>query len=305
MDGSPGRPVYPAGGVSPEKRSDVNERMRAFRDEREGIPVYPRTPNREAVNSKTPLPEAWLEELFRRFAQSINGLSKLIEDKSHTVDEFRVQSLNGESTTQVTLLPDYDQYDEIITSIIVTGPTITQQASRSIEGNVTSPGAGATVTSLISLPAGTYQIGWTVSLSGTLSASDTNNFQLNAGSQTLVSANPGAAGSYPQPPVEVVLPVATTISVTAIAAGTVGAVYAAQLVATPVGPPTATGTAFALKIGKRAWNLELPPTGILVIAPVHFSVDRSADRFLTTAVPGDWSVELTGYADIRYGEAVR
>lgn len=159
--------------------------MKAYRDESAGISPYPHLPERGAVNDKKPLPEPWLEEMMKRFAMSISDLSSLIENRSHTVDEYRVQSLNGETTTQITLLPDYDMFDEIIESIIVTGPTT-------------------------------------------------------------------------------------------------------------------GGIAFTLQLGKRAWNLQLPSSGILVISPVRVNLSRDANRFLTTSTAGDWSVELMGYADIRY-----
>ncbi len=60
--------------------------------------------------------------------------------------------------------------------------------------------------------------------------------------------------------------------------------------------PATIGPAFLLKLGKRAWNLALPTSGILVISPVSIELSRSDDRFITPAAAGDWALELTGYA---------
>ncbi len=64
--------------------------------------------------------------------------------------------------------------------------------------------------------------------------------------------------------------------------------------------PATVGPAFTLKLGRRVWSLLLPPTGILVIGPLHINLDRNSDRYITSAVAGDWSLELMGYADVRY-----
>jgi len=97
-------------------------------------------------------------------------------------------------------------------------------------GSVTSPGANATITSLTGLAAGTYQVTWQVELSGTLAAADANNFALkHNGVIVLQSENLAVAGVYPQVTAEIVVAAGDSISITSIAAGTVGAVYTAQL----------------------------------------------------------------------------
>jgi hypothetical protein len=62
------------------------------------------------------------------------------------------------------------------------------------------------------------------------------------------------------------------------------------------GPPT---VACPVKLGERVWNLTIPATGILVIAPIGITLDYEDDRFLTSATAGQWGLELTGYADVR------
>lgn len=110
---------------------------------------------------------------------------------------------------------------------IVSGAAQTQEAA----GQVTSPAAGATIVQVTGLPAGDYQVSWNVELSGTLAAADANNFQLlNGVTVILASDNLAVAGVYPQPGVVITVPASGTVSIQAIALGTVGAVYRAQLV---------------------------------------------------------------------------
>jgi hypothetical protein len=56
----------------------------------------------------------------------------------------------------------------------------------------------------------------------------------------------------------------------------------------------------SLQLGDRFWALTIPATGILVIAPVSFLLNRNDYRQLTSATPGDYSLELMGWADERY-----
>lgn len=110
---------------------------------------------------------------------------------------------------------------------IVSGAAATSESAN----QVTSPAAGATVVQLTGLAAGDYQVTWTVELSGTLGAPEANNFQLmNGVTAVLASDNQAVAGIYPQPGVVITVPANGTVSVQAIALGTVGAVYRAQLV---------------------------------------------------------------------------
>lgn len=121
---------------------------------------------------------------------------------------------------------------------VVGTPTLTAS------GSVTSPGAGATIASISSVallaaaPAGTlWIVQWTVGLDGTLAAADRNNFQLTSplGTQIERSVNPIVAGTYPQPTVDMITGNGGTagINVQAIGGGTVGAVYSADITATP------------------------------------------------------------------------
>jgi hypothetical protein len=157
-------------------------------------------------------------------------------------------------------------------AVIQVNTTVT---GRSSSGSVTSPGAGATIASLILVLPGAYQIKWTVQLTGTVGAADQDNFQLNAGSLTFPSLNAGAVGVYPQTDADVVLSASvTTVTITAIAAGTVGAVYTAQITLIPITP--APGFCF---IGSRPQVQN--KTGGRLRAGNQFTVEDVQDYYVT------------------------
>lgn len=64
--------------------------------------------------------------------------------------------------------------------------------------------------------------------------------------------------------------------------------------------PTTGNVPFTLQLGKRQWSLQLPASGILVLAPLKMSLGRDDQRVLTSATAGPWALELMGYSDIRY-----
>lgn len=112
----------------------------------------------------------------------------------------------------------------------------------SSEGQVVSPGAGATIVTLTGLGAGLYQINWIVQLIGAAAAADQNNFKLvSSGGLSVVSLNAGAAGQYLQDVVQASVALGGSVSVQAVAAGTVGVTYAAQLSLQAVGAITSAG----------------------------------------------------------------
>lgn len=114
-------------------------------------------------------------------------------------------------------------------------------ASHQAEGSQTSPAAGTTIVSLV-LPSGGWSLAWLVQVSGTVGAPEIDNFQLvSAGTVLDTSINGNAVGQpYQQQPSQVQIPIGgATVLVRNSALATVGAVYAAQLVATPANLPAA------------------------------------------------------------------
>lgn len=103
------------------------------------------------------------------------------------------------------------------------------------QGFVVAPGAGAAIATSPSQVGGTYTLNWTVELIGAAAAGDQNNFGLYVNAVLVAtSVNLPAAGEYPQPPVQVVIPNGTTYQVKAIGAGTAGVTYGASVSAVPV-----------------------------------------------------------------------
>lgn len=121
---------------------------------------------------------------------------------------------------------------------------------------VTSPGATVNVL-FTQVPAGTYLVQWTVTLAGTVSASDVNNFALYAnGSFVTSSVNPGAVGSYPQTPQLVTLNGGPgDLKVLTNGAGTVGSQYSATFPQNLGIPGTATALVGPQGLG-QSWALD-------------------------------------------------
>jgi hypothetical protein len=63
------------------------------------------------------------------------------------------------------------------------------------------------------------------------------------------------------------------------------------------GPPT---TAFTLQLGDRFLNLTTDASGKVTIAPVSMLLGDNDRRILTSATAGNWTLELMGWADVRY-----
>jgi hypothetical protein len=105
-------------------------------------------------------------------------------------------------------------------------------------GAAVAPIANQSLFSIVAVPAGLYTASWTVTLVGPAAAADQNNFALFVGGlQVAVSDNPGAAGQYPQPPIQIVVPAGgAIISVRSVGAGTATVTYDATL-ALGGGPP--------------------------------------------------------------------
>lgn len=137
-------------------------------------------------------------------------------------------------------------------------------------GSVTSPAAGATIAQTAFLAEGWYDVTATVFLTGTVAAADANNMQYQNGTAT------------PTLPVVPADNVPTTVTVrsffttnqrakiVAVAAGTVGSVYNASIVATPV-------TAYAASAGMSAdvflgQNLLTPDVSSQILNNEQFTV---------------------------------
>jgi hypothetical protein len=149
-------------------------------------------------------------------------------------------------------------------------------ASHQAEGSQTSPAAGTTIVSL-ALPSGGWTINWLVQVTGTVGAPEVDNFALvSAGTQLDVSINGNVVGQpYQQQPAQVQIPVGgATVLVRNVNLATVGAVYAAQLTASPANVPAAqvqlpdflmhTGWQWGIQLGGPQAGDQI--SGILLLA---------------------------------------
>lgn len=259
---------------------------------------YPHAMPQTVPNAPVSFDPQYTERLVNQIKKSMESLSTYFVDQSNRVDSYRPQSLTGESLTTEPLQPAYE-CDEIITSVIVTGPTSTgpgEVNTISANGAITAPIAGASISGPITLAAGVvYSVTATVYVDGTVvTTTDDDNMKFG-GTSGPANHLAYAAGLPPQSYTWQVTGNGGIISIINNNAGSAAAVYHAMITATPV--VSELGTSFSLQLGRRAWNLLLPPTGILVIAPIQIALGRSDTRQLSASVAGDWSFELMGYAD--------
>ena len=133
--------------------------------------------------------------------------------------------------------------------------SVTLNGILSATASLTSPPAPfSTVLNAGVLPAGTYTVTWTVSLSGTIAAAEANNFILNLGPSIFIanSVNPAAAGSYPQAPVTITSPGGLALLILSGANNaTSGAVYGATAGTTGNG-----SVGFDADSGNHKWVIE-------------------------------------------------
>ena len=141
-------------------------------------------------------------------------------------------------------------YSHLVTSVPLNGGQVQGRVSGSsasyTNGSFTSPGTFTLLGTLTFPTAGQYLVTWTVILSGTLSATDANNFQVfaNDGNTLLeTSVNPGTAGSYVQAAfLTTVTAPGNQVFLGNPVGGTSGSVYSSVMAATSViGNPVSSG----------------------------------------------------------------
>lgn len=244
-----------------------------------------------------PPPIGALTEAATRMADAAEIITRRQQGESLRVDEYLPQTAVPTSITSLILPPQFERYSEVIKRIIVTGPTATTLGPSTKEGQVTNPGAGATIATLGVLPAGQYTAYWNVGLEGTVTAADADNMKVVLGAANLAhAAFPGVVGEYPQAQFQFTADGVNSVTVVAVAAASgATAIYDAFISVVP----TNVAIPFTLQLGNRFWSLSLPPTGVLEFS-ADILLERNDLRRLTSATAGPWSLELTGEADVRY-----
>ena len=211
-------------------------------------------------------PPDYLREVLRDFKLSLERMASWFESATREIDEYDVQQLPAESELTLTLVPTYEVYDELIQSVIVTGPAPASVANP-VPAQPAVPASTVAVQNVNSYPVNV------VISAGTITAVIVNGITVGT-----------AAGTY-------IVPSAGAISITYSVAPTWVWSYA--------GPALTTPQTFVLQLGKRAWNLTLPASQILVLGPMGVTLARNDVRQIIATNPGEWFLELCGNAIVR------
>lgn len=237
----------------------------------------------------------------------LHAIRGALEVDNFLIDEWKYEP----NATLAQPLPEFDG-PIILTSIVAVYPPtselvsinlgrpdriipIINQESTTVQasGSVTSPTASQIIASISAAnlaavaPPGTWwEVNWTVELGGTVGAGDSNNMELVCPITTVRENGifPGVVGVYPQTGTSFPVLSGNNISVLAIAAGTVGAIYSAQISATPLNAANNTGLFLAdslqMKIGQRdgARNLQISPAGACYVNFFGYADRRTVDR---------------------------
>jgi hypothetical protein len=168
-----------------------------------------------------------------------------------------------------------------------------------VQGSVTSPGANANIVQITvaGLAPGTYTVQWVVELDGTLAAIDGNNFKITGPGLGggFISANDPVAGRYVQPSFTLVVPTgnATALSIRAIAAGTVGAIYTGQISITPIAGGLTAGAVVVVN-SRQEPLMQTVPIGFQVpVAPFQLEWENQKPCYAVLSPAGGGPVNVS------------
>jgi len=179
----------------------------------------------------------------------------------------------------------------------VIAPAVAATLGNTVGTTPASPPPETTVFSM-SLAAGTYTVNWGVQLSGTVSATDANNFELfNDASQIALSVNGDTAGSYPQSPVSVTIKSGGgTLAIKSIRAGTAEAVYEGYLTVSGMAATSYTDFGLVFNVSSPSTPPSQLPVTVTVFpkgSPVPQTVSGLATQ-LQQAVNAVLAVQMPG-----------
>lgn len=168
-------------------------------------------------------------------------------------------------------------------------------------GSVTSPGAGAFITSVAIESSGFYTVRWSVSLAGTIAAgADSNNMQLNDGIGQFYSAlMPAISNAYPQQAVQMWLVAGNQVIVSAQGAGTAASVYGATISATKA-DGAAPHAPLPDMVLKSSWQLKLAGVNLQAadqLSAITIVTERYPSNWADGALGGDEERQIRGYLE--------
>jgi hypothetical protein len=234
-------------------------------------------------------PEGYIQGAFSRIASGLKGLALRLDDFRYPVDEYETNTVS-ESNNGVEVQPTYEFMTERIESVIVTGPSgITDAVDTAITAGVGAYTAtiplGANLSGFYAETTPGTATSTTVTVTGALGGTLTFEFTQTAsgpGSQLYQPFNPPLTPASPSVPIVVTFNGSASTN-----AGNLSAYYTQ--------PAT-----FTLQLGDRQWSLTMPASGVLVIAPLSLMLSRADRRLVSSASPGNWTLELMGWGDERY-----
>lgn len=231
-------------------------------------------------------------KVLKMIAGNLEAIQHNIEGGQIDIDQYLSEPSSGTIT-----LTNPTRNPWLLTDILASWQTTQAGSSVSNDGTVTSPGAGATIASIpaASLPAGTYNVTVDFTLSGTVGAVDNNNIQLVYGSQTFTLDNNIGVGEQTFGPIQIISNGASALTLKAIAAGTVGSIYTATIIATPVTQVSLV----TIQIKDRLLNMR-PLDGEFNFTGMHGMQMGFDDKVVLTVTPAvPCFLEIMGKSDYR------
>lgn len=268
-----------------------------------GIPVRNAIPVLVPDREQEPDSE-FVRNAMTRIDRNLRSLALTAEDITKPVDEY--QGVSRGST-----------YPANYPTGVLTSPV----------GSVLNPGAAATIVSF-TLPPARYSLTVYTYLSGTVAAGDANNMDIFWSAVQNNIPYPAVANNMTN--VTFVANVPNNLGIFTIAASSAGGVtYNAYIVATAIGPVSAQDVSLTslevlpqydtiseritsilvtgppnspvtLTIGNRALDVMTDGQGKFALPFISMLLTRNDRRLLNSPVPGNWTLELMGYADARF-----
>ena len=198
-----------------------------------------------------------------RLEKGIAALSRTVQDTSHSVDEYSTESVIADNITSLTVFPEYDKMAERINSVIVTGPPNTAFTLN----------LGDRSWDVLTNTQGLFQV---MGAGILLARNDTRTLS--------VSANP--VPSQPAVP-------ATTVA-TQNANG-----YPVSVAINANGATISAVTVNGVVVGASAGTYVVPAYGSISIS-YTVAVPTWVWSNANPPAAGNWTLELTGFADERY-----
>lgn len=198
-----------------------------------------------------------------RLEKGINELARTVQDASHSVDEYSTESVTIDNVLALSVFPEYDKMAERVNSVIVTGPPSTA----------------------FTLNLGDRSWDVTTSAQGL--------FQV-MGAGLLLGRNDVRALTVPPNPV----PAQPAVPATTAAAQNANS-YPVSVAVNANGATITAVTVNGIVVGAAAGTYVVPAYGAIAIT---YTVATPTWTWANAnpAAAGNWTLELTGFADERY-----